>query len=64
LSSLDVAKNLIADAIENSSSIDITNWNQNNVGPMPAEKMPFRVAEIINKVVESRAMQSTKRGQT
>jgi len=60
LSSLDVAKNLIDDAIENSSSIDITNWNQNNVGPMPAEKMPLRVAEIVNKVVEFRAMQSTK----
>ena len=60
LSSLDVATHLIDDAVASTSRIDTTTWNQENVGPMPAEDMPLRVAEVINKAVESRTTQNIK----
>ena len=60
LSSLDVATNLIDGAVASTSRIDTKTWNQENVGPMPAEDMPLRVAEVIRKAVESRTTQNIK----
>jgi hypothetical protein len=58
LSSLEETTFLINDAVVRTSSKDMAAWNQENVGPMPAEKMPFRVSEVINKVVTSTAAQN------
>lgn len=57
LSSLEGAALLIDDAVVRTSSQDVITWNQENVGPMPAEKMPFRVSEVINNVVVSKVAQ-------
>jgi hypothetical protein len=58
LSSLEEVTLLIDDAVALTSSKDMVSWNQENVGPMPAEKMPFRVSEVINKVVTSKDTQN------
>lgn len=58
LSSLEEAILLIDDSVVRTSSKGMATWIQDNVGPMPAEKMPFRVSEVINKVVVSKAAQN------